>query len=221
MLRWLRNSVFPVKMLLERGFVVHGTSRGREMSNLSRLGVRLFCCANQVRLVLHTAAFWLIHDVRAVLPQTSPLANAEFATIRERLIKIGARVIEHIARIRVHRNGVPNSSTRDAQIRPMSRGALGPKRAADRGRSTPTRCIASSITPTRPIGPQVRARSTHRKNGHAMHDLRLIGRAAEPGAAGDHGAQDALHRPWAVRLRRHGGGPIVALVDRSVQTPRS
>ncbi len=50
--------------------------------------------ANQVRLVLHTAAFWLMHGVRAAIPQTSPLATAEFATIRERLIKIGARVIE-------------------------------------------------------------------------------------------------------------------------------
>ena len=52
--------------------------------------------ANQVRLVLHTAAFWLMHGVRAAIPPTNPLANAEFATIRERLIKIGARLIEHI-----------------------------------------------------------------------------------------------------------------------------
>jgi hypothetical protein len=57
--------------------------------------------ANQVRLVLHTAAFWLMHAVRAAIPTTDPLAKAEFATIRERLIKIGARVIEHIARIRI------------------------------------------------------------------------------------------------------------------------
>jgi hypothetical protein len=57
--------------------------------------------ANQVRLVLHTAAFWLLHGVRATIPQANPLASAEFATIRERLIKIGARVIEHIARIRI------------------------------------------------------------------------------------------------------------------------
>ena len=57
--------------------------------------------ANQVRLVLHTAAFWLMHGVRAAIPQANPLASAEFATIRERLIKIGARVIEHAARIRV------------------------------------------------------------------------------------------------------------------------
>jgi Transposase DDE domain group 1 len=42
-----------------------------------------------------------MHGQRAAIPQTSPLASAEFATIRERLIKIGARVIEHIARIRV------------------------------------------------------------------------------------------------------------------------
>jgi hypothetical protein len=36
-----------------------------------------------VRLVPYTAAFWMM--------------QAEFATIRERLIKIGVRVIEHIA----------------------------------------------------------------------------------------------------------------------------
>ncbi len=58
--------------------------------------------ANQVRLVLHTAAYWLMHTLRSRLPQTSPLARCEFATLRLRLIKIGARVIEHAARIRVH-----------------------------------------------------------------------------------------------------------------------
>jgi len=57
--------------------------------------------ANQVRLVLHTAAYWLMLAVRNAIPQTEPLAKAEFATIRERLIKIGARVIEHAARIRI------------------------------------------------------------------------------------------------------------------------
>ena len=58
--------------------------------------------ANQVRLVLHTAAYWIMHALRARLPASSPLARAEFATLRQRLIKIGARVIEHAARIRVH-----------------------------------------------------------------------------------------------------------------------
>jgi Transposase DDE domain group 1 len=57
--------------------------------------------ANQVRLILHTAAFWLMLSVRDAIPETDPLAKAEFITQRERLIKIGARVIEHLARIRI------------------------------------------------------------------------------------------------------------------------
>jgi hypothetical protein len=42
-----------------------------------------------------------MHGMRAAIPQIRPLATAEFATVRERLVKIGARVIEHLARIRV------------------------------------------------------------------------------------------------------------------------
>jgi len=73
--------------------------------------------ANQVRLALHTAAFWLMHGVRAAIPSTSPLASAEFATIRERLIKIGARVIEHIARIRIQ---LPTSCPERALFRAVA-----------------------------------------------------------------------------------------------------
>jgi Transposase DDE domain group 1 len=77
--------------------------------------------ANQVRLALHTAAFWLMHGVRAAIPRTSPLASAEFATIRERLIKIGARVIEHIARIRIQ---LPTSCTQGALFRAVALGLM-------------------------------------------------------------------------------------------------
>jgi Transposase DDE domain group 1 len=73
--------------------------------------------ANQVRLVLHTAAFWLIHGVRAAIPPTDSLATAEFATIRDRLIKIGARVIEHIARIRIQ---LPTSCPERALFRAVA-----------------------------------------------------------------------------------------------------
>jgi len=73
--------------------------------------------ANQVRLVLHTAAFWLMHGVRAAIPRASPLATAEFATIRERLIKIAARVIEHIARIRIQ---LPTSCPEAALFRTVA-----------------------------------------------------------------------------------------------------
>src|ERR1700719_3463607 len=77
--------------------------------------------ANQVRLVLHTASFWLMHGVRAAIPQTSPLAKAEFTTIRQRLIKIGARVIEHIARIRIH---LPTSCPERALFRAVALGLM-------------------------------------------------------------------------------------------------
>ena len=61
------------------------------------------------------------HDRRAAIPQTSPLASAEFATTRERLIKLGARVIEHIARIRVH---LPTSCPEGTLFRTVALGLL-------------------------------------------------------------------------------------------------
>ena len=57
--------------------------------------------ANQFRLILHTAAYWLLHTLRAAIPKASAWAVAEFATLRLRLIKIAARVVEGAARIRV------------------------------------------------------------------------------------------------------------------------
>ena len=58
--------------------------------------------ANQFRLVLHTAAYWLMLALRAAVPRRMPLAWAEFATLRQSLLKIGARVVEKAARIRIH-----------------------------------------------------------------------------------------------------------------------
>ena len=57
--------------------------------------------ANQFRLILHTAAYWLMLDMRKAVPARSPLFRAEFATLRLHLIKIAARVIEGTARIRI------------------------------------------------------------------------------------------------------------------------
>ena len=57
--------------------------------------------ANQVRLVLHTAAYWLILAIRDAIPKIQDLAKAEFKTIRLRLLKIAARIRETKSRIRV------------------------------------------------------------------------------------------------------------------------
>jgi hypothetical protein len=57
--------------------------------------------ANQMRLILHTAAYWLMLTVRDAIPKAHALATAEFATIRLRLLKLGTRVIEMASRVRL------------------------------------------------------------------------------------------------------------------------
>jgi len=57
--------------------------------------------ANQMRLILHTAAYWLMWRIQQAIPKATALAAAEFATLRLRLLKVAARVIESASRIRV------------------------------------------------------------------------------------------------------------------------
>lgn len=57
--------------------------------------------ANQVRLVLHTAAYWLMLTVRDTIPRSHPLATAEFTTLRMRLLKIAGRISETATRVRI------------------------------------------------------------------------------------------------------------------------
>ena len=59
---------------------------------------------------------------------------------------------------------VPDRSARPHAVWPVSCGASRPKRAAGRGTSTLTRCVASGFTPIQSGGSQLRARSTDRKN---------------------------------------------------------
>ena len=67
--------------------------------------------ANQFRLVLHTAAYWLMLALRDAVPRRMPLHWAEFATLRQNLLKIGARVVEKAARIRIHlASACPNAA---------------------------------------------------------------------------------------------------------------
>jgi hypothetical protein len=57
--------------------------------------------ANQVRLILHSAAYWLMWKVQDAMPTTSPLKTCEFSTLRNRLLKVAARIIETASRIRL------------------------------------------------------------------------------------------------------------------------
>ena len=57
--------------------------------------------ANQMRLILHTAAYWLLHTIQDMIPDTQPLASGEFSTIRLRLLKIAVRIKETVSRVRL------------------------------------------------------------------------------------------------------------------------
>jgi hypothetical protein len=54
-----------------------------------------------MRLILHTAAYWLMLTVRDAVPTTHALTRAEFATLRLRVLKIGARIRETAHRVRI------------------------------------------------------------------------------------------------------------------------
>ena len=58
--------------------------------------------ANQLRLFLHAGAYWLMWGLRQSMPRRSIWRVAQFDTLRLRLIKIAARVVEMKTMIRVH-----------------------------------------------------------------------------------------------------------------------
>ena len=57
--------------------------------------------ANQVRLVLHIGAFWLMLGLREAIPTPQPMARAEFSTLRLRIVRMGARIVDTTSRVRI------------------------------------------------------------------------------------------------------------------------
>ena len=58
--------------------------------------------ANQFRLFLHSAAYVLLHTLRSELLRGTHLFKATFDSLRLKILKVGARVIELKTRIKVH-----------------------------------------------------------------------------------------------------------------------
>jgi hypothetical protein len=58
--------------------------------------------ANQFRLFLHAGAYWLLWSMRRVMPKHSVWRVMQFDTLRLRLIKLAARVIELKTQIKIH-----------------------------------------------------------------------------------------------------------------------
>jgi hypothetical protein len=58
--------------------------------------------ANQFRLYLHAGAYWLLWSMRRVMPKGSTWRVMQFDTLRLRLIKIAARVVELKTQLKIH-----------------------------------------------------------------------------------------------------------------------
>jgi hypothetical protein len=93
------------KRLYERIYCARGRMENLIKAHKRHLASDRTSCtsalANQFRLVLHSAAYMLLHGLRAVAPRRSFWRTAQFDTLRLRLIKLGARVVEKATRIKV------------------------------------------------------------------------------------------------------------------------
>ncbi|ATQ66740.1 MULTISPECIES: IS1380 family transposase [Methylosinus] len=93
--QWLYESLYCARGQAENLIKLHKTQLCSDRTSCRS------ALANQVRLVLHTAAYWLMLGVRDAIPRPRDLAKAEFSTLRLRLLKIAARVIETASRVRL------------------------------------------------------------------------------------------------------------------------
>ena len=94
------------KMLYERIYCRRGAAENHIKAWKAHLAADRTSCpratANQFRLFLHAGAYWLMWGLRAMMPKRSLWRVAQFDTLRLRLIKVAARVVELKTQIRLH-----------------------------------------------------------------------------------------------------------------------
>jgi hypothetical protein len=91
--RWLYEAVYCARGQAENLVKAHKVHLASDRTSCSR------ATANQFRLVLHTAAYWLLHTLRGLAPKRSFWRAAQFDTLRLALIKVVGRVAELARRI--------------------------------------------------------------------------------------------------------------------------
>ncbi len=92
---WLYETLYCARGQMENFIKLHKTQLASDRTSCRSP------LANQVRLVLHTGAYWLLLKVRDAIPKPQPLAVAEFKTLQMHLVKIAARISETATRVRV------------------------------------------------------------------------------------------------------------------------
>jgi hypothetical protein len=93
--RWLYEAVYCQRGQAENLIKAHKLHLASDRTSCSKAS------ANQFRLLIHTAAYWLLHTLRGLAPKTSIWRSAQFDTLRLALIKVAARVTEMVTRIKV------------------------------------------------------------------------------------------------------------------------
>jgi len=93
--RWLYERVYCQRGQTENLIKAHKLHLASDRTSCSK------ATANQFRLLIHTAAYWLLHTLRGLAPKTSFWRAAQLDTIRLALIKVAARVTELKTRIKV------------------------------------------------------------------------------------------------------------------------
>jgi Transposase DDE domain group 1 len=93
--RWLYESVYCQRGQAENLIKAHKLHLASDRTSCTS------ATANQFRLLIHTAAYWLLHTLRGLAPKTSFWRDAQFDTLRLALIKVAARVTELKTRIKV------------------------------------------------------------------------------------------------------------------------
>ena len=93
--RWLYEGIYCQRGRAENLIKAHKLHLASDRTSCTS------ATANQFRLLIHTAAYWLMHTLRGLAPKTSFWRDAQFDTIRLALIKVAARVTEMRTRIKV------------------------------------------------------------------------------------------------------------------------
>ena len=93
--RWLYESVYCQRGQAENLIKAHKLHLASDRTSCTS------ATANQFRLLIHTAAYWLLHTLRGLAPRTSVWREAQFDTVRLALIKVAARVTELNTQIKV------------------------------------------------------------------------------------------------------------------------
>jgi hypothetical protein len=93
--RWLYEAVYCARGQAENLIKAHKRHLASDRTSCTK------ATANQFRLVLHTAAYWLLHTLRGLAPKASFWRDAQFDTVRLAFVKVAGRVTELATRIKV------------------------------------------------------------------------------------------------------------------------